>query len=119
MSSWRQIAQDAGEEGVDVAEKWFVDICRLATQGADVEARLSPSVFAVYWSEVAPLAEAGDFMGRWFPMEVKTPSATLNLEAAWSVFEVSRGESSREVFDRVAEQVSTDALPRGWDGQVG
>ena len=107
------------EEAVDITEKWFIDLCRFATQGADVEARLSPSVFAVYWTGIAAQRDVDDVLARWLPMEVRTPTATVPMDAGWGFFEVSPGQSSRDVFDRVVAEIGEDALPRGWDGQVG
>jgi hypothetical protein len=130
LKSWRRIADDVGEEGIDVAVDWFLDVCRVATFDAAVEARLSQTVFAVYWPAIVNQSQVDDVMGRWFPMVVKTPIATLPIEAAWFMFEVSLGQDARELFDQV-ERAANDAiqtmherdrhepLARGWDGQVG
>ena len=88
-------------------------------RNASAEARLSNTVFAAFWSEATSAREPSEMLGRWFPMEVKTPHHTVPIDAAWFSFEVSPNESSRDVFDRVAAEVDGDALPRGWDGQVG
>ena len=130
LKSMRRIADDVGEEGVDVAVDWFLDVCRVATFDAAVEARLSQTVFAVYWPAIVNQPHVDDVMSRWFPMEVKTPNAKFPIEAAWFVFEVSPGEEARELFDRasaaldealekVPESDRHQPLSRGWDGQVG
>ena len=119
LKSMRRIGDDVGEEGVDVAVDWFLDVCRVATFDAAVEARLSQTVFAVYWPAIVNQGHVHDVMSRWFPMEVKTPNAKFPVEASWFVFETSPAEDARGVFDRVAGAIGDEALPRGWDGQVG
>ena len=119
LKSWRTIAEHSGEEAIDIAEKLFIDIARFATEDADVVARLSHMVFAAYWSAPAKERHAMGVLSRWFPMEAKTPHYVVPVDATWFVLEVSPGDSSREVFDRMAAQVDQEALPRGWDGQVG
>ena len=117
--SWKAIGASAGEEAIDITEKLFIDICRFATADADVEARLSHVAFAAYWAGIPNKHFASDVFKRWFPMRIKTQHYDATMEAAWFSLEVSPGETSRDVFDRVAAQVDDDALPRGWDGQVG
>ena len=119
FKSLRAIGESEGEEATDIAEKLFIDICRFATADADVEARLSHVVFAAYWVGVPNKQLAPAVLERWFPMRIKTPHYNAPMEAAWFSLEVSPGENSRDVFDRVAAQLDEDALPRGWDGQVG
>jgi hypothetical protein len=130
LSSWRSIADHVGEEGADIAVDWFLDVCRVATSDAAAEARLSPSVFAAYWPTTPNQRQMDDVMRRWFPMEVKTPTALVPIEAAWSMFEASANQAARDLFDLVSaamERAMAD-LPaeerhepfaRGWDGQVG
>ena len=130
LRSWRWIADHVGEEGVDIAVDWFLDVCRFATSDAAVEARLSPTVFAAYWPTTPNQSHIDGVMRRWFPMEVKTPIAVMPIGAAWSMFEASSDQAARDMFDSVSaamEQAMED-LPagdrhepfaRGWDGQVG
>lgn len=113
------IGEREGEEAGDIAEKLFIDICRYATSDADAEARLSRVVFAAYWVGLPNKQSVADVFQRWFPMQIKSPHYDAPMEAAWFSVEVSPGETSRDVFDRVAAQLDEDALPRGWDGQVG
>ena len=119
-----------GEEGVDIAEKWFLDVCRFATSDADVEARLSPTVFAAYWPAMPNQLQVEGIMRRWFPMEVKTPHAIMPVDGSWFMLEPSPNETAPELFDRVAAAVESamqdipdkdrhSPLSRGWDGQVG
>ena len=119
LRSWRAISEKSGEEAIDIAEKLFVDICRFATHDATAEARLSHMVFAAYWPAAAQEREAVEVLARWLPMEVSAPLHSVPIDASWFAVEVSPSDSSREVFDRVAAQVDAEALPRGWDGQVG
>lgn len=119
FKSWKTIGDREGEEATDIAEKLFVDICRFATEDADSEARLSHVVFAAYWVGLPKKDFASGVFQRWFPMRIKTPHYDAPMEAEWFSVEVSSGETSRDVFDRVAAKVGEDALPRGWDGQVG
>jgi hypothetical protein len=119
LRSWRTISEKSGEEAIDIAEKLFVDICRFATHDATAEARLSHMVFAAYWAAVGQERDAIEVLTRWLPMEVRAPLHSVPIDASWFAVEVSRSDSSRDVFDRVAAQVDAEALPRGWDGQVG
>jgi hypothetical protein len=130
LKSWRWIADHVGEEGVDIAGEWFLDLCRFATADAAVEARLSHTVFAAYWPAIVDQSHVDDVMRRWVPMEVKTPIATMPIDAAWFMFEVSPGHEARDLFDRmsaaideamqsVPERDRHEPLSRGWDGQVG
>jgi hypothetical protein len=119
LRSWRTIAEKSGEEAIDIAEKLFVDICRFATHEATAEARLSHMVFAAYWPAVAQERDAIEVLTRWLPMEVRAPLHSVPIDAFWFAVEVSPADSSRDVFDRVAAHVDGEALPRGWDGQVG
>jgi hypothetical protein len=130
LKSWRRIAEDVGEEGVDIGVDWFLDVCRFATSDAAVEARLSLTAFGAYWPATTNERRVDDAMRRWFPMEVKTPIAMVPIGAAWSMFEVSPDHEAREIFDRVVSDVehAMQDLPegdrhepfaRGWDGQVG
>lgn len=115
----RSPGERQGEEASDIAEKLFIDICRYATADADAEARLSQLAFAVYWATLAREKFAIEVLQRWFPMRIKTPDYDVPMEASWFALEVSPGETSRDVFDRVAARLDEDVLPRGWDGQVG
>lgn len=119
--SWKSIAEQWGVEATDiVSDRFFLAICRYATKDADAEARLSHVAFAAYWAGVPNKYFASDVFGRWFPMQIKTPHYhDAPMEAGWFSLEVSPGETSRDVFDRVAAQLDEDDLPRGWDGQVG
>ena len=119
MKSWRTIAEQSGVEATDFAEKLFLDVARLATDDAEAVARLSHIVLAAYWPAPAAERHAMDVLARWFPMEAKTPHYAVSIDASWFALEVSPSDSSRDVFDRVAAQVDEEALPRGWDGQVG
>ncbi len=119
LNSWQQICDTAGEEAADIAVDWFLDVCRFATADAGVEARLSQSVFAAYWQAIVNQRQVDDVMRRWFPMEVKTPHAKLPIQAAWFIFETSPAEDARALFDRISPAIGDEALPRGWDGQVG
>ena len=119
LKSWRAIVERSGEEAIDIAEKLFVGICRFATNDAVAEARLSHMTFAAYWSAAGSERFATEVFQRWFPMEIKTPRYVVPFGAGWFVLEVSASDSSRDVFDRMAAQVDDEALPRGWDGQVG
>ena len=113
-----------------MAGQWFLDLCRFATSDASVEARLSHTVFAAYWPAIMNQNQVDDVMHRWLPMEVKTPSLTVPLNAEWFTFEVSPTEEARALFERIAagidEAMQTvpegdryPPFPRGWDGQVG
>lgn len=130
LKSFRRIAEDVGEEGVDIAVDWFLDVCRVATFDAAVEARLSQTVFAVYWPAIANQGAVDDVMRRWFPMEVQTPIAKLPIDAAWFMSEISPGQDARDLFDSMSSALDAaiqqlpagdrhEALARGWDGQVG
>ena len=119
LRSWRAIADKAGDEAIDIAEKLFVDICRFATHDAVAEARLSHMVFASYWSAAGQERNAIEVLSRWLPMEVRAPVHSVPIDASWFAVEVSPSDSSPDVFDRVEAQVDAEALPRGWDGQVG
>lgn len=119
FESWKRIGDRWGEEPTDIADKLFIDICRFAVEDAEVEARLAVKVFAAYWRTPGRDRSAKAVFQRWFPVGIKTPEYDLPLEAAWYGFEVSPGETSREVFDRVVAEVGEDAFPRGWNGQVG
>jgi hypothetical protein len=119
LSSWRTIGDRSGEEAIDIAEKLFIAICRFATNDAAAEARLSHMVFAAYWPSAGGERYATEVFERWFPMEVRKPGHVVPLDAKWFALEVSPRDSSRDVFDRLAAQLDDEALPRGWDGQVG
>jgi hypothetical protein len=119
FTSWKTIGDRLGEEAIDIAENLFVHLCRFAMSDATAEARLSHVTFAAYWDAPAKERYPIEVFGRWFPIELKAPSGLMPIDAAWFPFEVSAGESSRDVFDRVAAKLDEGALPRGWDGQVG
>ena len=104
---------------MDITENLFVNLCRFATQDAGAQARLSSAVFAAYWDAPARQRDAVEFFTRWLPAKLQAPTAEVPIDAEWHAFDVSPQESSRDLFDRVAAQLGEDALPRGWDGQVG
>lgn len=118
FESRKEIGDRWGIEPTDIADKLFDDICRFAAEDADVEARLAVTVFAAYWKTPGRDRIAKEVFQRWFPMGIKTPVYELSFEARWFGFEVSSGETSREVFDRVFAEVGAGALWGGWDFQV-
>jgi hypothetical protein len=87
-------------------------------------------VFAAYWPAIVNQGQVDDVMRRWVPMQVKTPTATMPIDAAWFMFETSPSEEGRALFDRVSAAIDEamksvpetdrhEPLARGWDGQVG
>jgi hypothetical protein len=129
MRSWKKIADRLGEEAIDIAENLFLNLCRFATRDADVHARLSLSVFAAYWSAPGAQRYPVEVLGRWLPMQVTTPSASVPIDAAWFVLEVSAKDAAPEVFDRLAAEAEGlmaalppderhEPLPGGWARQV-
>jgi hypothetical protein len=129
LRSWRKIATGHGEEAIDIAENMFLNLCRFATSDADLHARLSVSVFAACWAGAAASRHSEEVLGRWLPMQVTTPTATLPIDSVWFAFPVSPKDDAREIFDTVATTLDTlvkalpqdeqhDPLSGGWDRQV-
>jgi hypothetical protein len=125
LSSWQRI----GEDAIDVAENLFLNVCRRATAQADLQARLSVSVFAACWSGAGAGRQPAEVLATWLPMEVATPIATVPIGGAWFALDVSPKDPAHDVFDRVAAEVEKvvralpedereDPLPGGWDRQV-
>lgn len=119
LKSWKSIAERIGEEALDITENLFVNLCRFATQDASAQARLSSAAFAAFWDVPAQQRHTVEVLTRWLPAHLQAPAAHVPIDAEWFAYEVSKQESSRDVFDRVAADLDEEALPRGWDGQVG
>jgi hypothetical protein len=124
LSSWQRI----GEDAIDVAESLFLNLCRHATARADLQARLSVSVFAACWSDAGAGRHPAEVLAGWLPMEVATPIATVPIGGAWFALDVSPQDNAHDVFDRVAAEVEKvvqalpederdDPLAGGWDRQ--
>ena len=119
LKSWKTISDRLGEEATDITENLFVHLCRFAMTDATTEARLSHVVFAAYWDAPARQRHPIEVFERWLPAELRAPAGTVPVDAEWFAFDVSSGESSRDVFDRAVANLEPDALPGGWDSQVG
>lgn len=100
LESWKRVADQVGIEAVDIAENAFASLCRFATRNSDVQARLSTTVFAAYWSAIGEEEEALAVLNRWLPMTISSRSGSIPIEGSWRVLERRGGESARDLVRR-------------------
>jgi hypothetical protein len=126
FKSWRRVADELGMDAIDIGSSVFEALCRLATDGAEAQARLSMTVFAAYWPAAAAQQKAMDFLGRWLPIDVASHGRTIHVECDWRAITRFAGEAGPDLYgrtqrelaslvDRLPEQERYPALPRSWD----
>jgi hypothetical protein len=129
FKTWKRIADAFGMEAVDIGTSVFEGICRLATEGAGAQARLSMTVFGAYWSGIGSHEKAADFLARWLPIHLSSPDTDLSVECDWRVLDRHLGQTARELYglaqleleslvETLHEEERYPALPDSWDEVV-
>jgi hypothetical protein len=112
--SWKQIADESGFDGIDLAAGLFGGVFERATVSAKFRGAVSVNTYAAYWANMIPGGEADEAIERLRPIQLRFAGQIASLELFTSSIEISGNSSSASAFSEATSAVEKIlALPDG------
>lgn len=113
LDTWKQIGDEVGIEGVQLAEGVLTALCTHAMQGASTVGRIGAATCCATWARPGAEATATEVLGRWSPMVITAKGIEISIALWWASVELDDAAPAKVAFERT-ERILTqhvDSLP--------